>query len=78
MGYNNSIPRTLNPTQMMLLKLFNRNMTEQETEEIQALILNHLDAKMQAQLDIDIQEKGITQEDLDAVLNNSQRTKNAA
>ena len=70
-----SIQRTLNPVQLMLLKLFNRTMSDNEITEIRDVLLNHLEAKLHKQLEIDIAEKGITQEDLRAVLNNSQRTK---
>lgn len=70
-----SKPKTLNNTQLMLLKLFSRNMSEQETEEIRDLLLNYLNQKLQIQLEKDIAEKGITQDDLDKVLNESQRTR---
>lgn len=74
MSHTSPLPRTLNPTQLMLLKLFNREMSEDETTEIQALIFNYLDEKLQAQVEKDVIKKGITQADLDAVLNQSQRT----
>jgi hypothetical protein len=67
--------RSLNATQLMLLKLFNRDMKEQEMNEIRDLLLNYLDTKLQIQLDKDIASKGISQADLDNVLNESQRTK---
>lgn len=63
----------LNPVQLMLLKMFNRDMSEQEIHEIQSLLLHYLDTKLQKQLDKDIAHKGITQADLDAILNESQR-----
>ena len=66
--------RTLNAIQLMLLKLFNRDMPDQEIKEIRDLLLNYLDAKLQKQVAIDIARKGITQTDLDTVLNESQRT----
>ena len=71
----NPVHRTLNPVQLMLLKLFNREMPEQEIDEIRVLLLNYLEAKLHRQLEIDMTVKGITQNDLDAVLNKSQRTK---
>ena len=71
----NPIHRTLNPVQLMLLKLFSRDMSEQEIEEIRDLLLDYLEVKLHSQLEIDITAKGITQNDLDAVLNKSQRTK---
>ncbi len=71
---SNKNHRTLNATQLMLLKLFNREMTEQETAEINKLIMNYLDSKLQIQVAIDMEKKGTTQADLDSILNNSQRT----
>jgi hypothetical protein len=65
-------PRSLNATQLMLLKLFSRDMNEQETKEIRDLLLNNLDAKLQNQVDKDMKIKKITQKSLDAVLKNSQ------
>ena len=67
--------RTLNAIQLMLLKLFNRDMPEQEIKEIRDLLLNYLDAKLQKQVAIDTATKNITQAELDALLENSQRTK---
>jgi hypothetical protein len=68
-------PRNLNAVQLMLLKLFNRDMTTEETKEIEHLLLNYLDDKLQKQLDIDMAAKNITQKDLDKQLNKSNRTK---
>lgn len=70
-----SAQHTLNPVQLMLLKLFNRTMSDSEITEIRDVLLNHLEAKLHKQLEIDMANKNITQEDLRAVLNNSQRTK---
>ena len=70
----NTIHRTLNSIQLTLLKLFSRDMSEQETLEIRNLLINYLDAKLQRQVAVDIEKKGITQVDLDNILNNSQRT----
>jgi hypothetical protein len=69
-------PRNLNAVQLILLKLFNRDMTTEETKEIEHLLLNYLDDKLQKQLDIDMAAKNITQKDLDKQLNKSNRTKN--
>ncbi|MCU0325416.1 MAG: hypothetical protein MUF45_09220 [Spirosomaceae bacterium] len=64
----------LNETQLMLLRLFSRKMDETETNEIRDLLINHLNQKLQRELDIVISEKGYTQKDFDEILNNSQRT----
>lgn len=74
MGYPNTASRTLNPIQLMLLKLFNRDMSEQEINDIKTLIINYLDEKLQEQVEKDIQLKGITQADLDAILSDTNRT----
>lgn len=72
---SNPVQRMLNPVQLMLLKLFNRTMSDNEITEIRDVLLNHLEAKLHKQLEIDMVNKNITQADLRAVLNNSQRTK---
>lgn len=69
-------PKSLNEIQLMLLKLFSRNMSDQEISEIRDLLLDYLDRKLQNQVEKDILKKGISQTDLDEVLNQSQRTKN--
>lgn len=71
----NSTHRTLNPVQLMLLKLFNRDMSVQEVEEVRSILMDYLDKKLQQQLDIDIARKNLTQNDFDIILNTKQRTK---
>ena len=61
--------RSLNAIQLMLLKLFNRDIPEQEIKEIRDLLLNYLDMKLQKQVAIDMATKNITQADLDKLLN---------
>ncbi len=75
LGESRTASRTLNPVQLMLLKLFNRDMSDQEVDEIRDLLLNYLEGKLHRQLEIDIAAKNITQGDLDAILNKSQRSK---
>lgn len=65
----NTQPRALNSVQLMLLRLFNRNLSEQQTADIQTLLLSYLNEQLQIQLDRDIAQKGITQADLNAQLN---------
>lgn len=64
----------LNEVQLTLLRLFNRPMSEQETEEIKMLLVKHLRQKLDVQVEADIQQKGITRQDFKRVLNKSQRT----
>ena len=47
-------PKSLNETQLMLLKLFSRNMSDQEISEIRDLLLDYLDKKLQNQVEKDI------------------------
>ena len=61
-------PRSLNPIQLMLLKLFDRDLKEHEIDEIRDLLLNYLDEKLQKQVAIDMARKNITQKDLDNLL----------
>lgn len=70
MGINQSstTPRSLNPVQLMLLKLFDRDLSEQEIQEIRELLLNYLDVKLQKQVTKDMLRKNITQTDLDNLL----------
>lgn len=65
----------LNAVQLMLLRLFNRDLTEQQTHDIRHLLMNYLHEQLQMQVEKDMIEKGITQADLDRQLNESQRTK---
>ena len=50
-------------------------MPDDEITEIRDVLLNHLEAKLYKQLDIDMASKNITQEDLRTVLNKNQTTK---
>jgi hypothetical protein len=68
-----NVPKTLNSTQLMLLKLFSRDMSEKETEDIRNLLLNYLDEKLQTQLEKDRIAKNITPMDLDNILNENNR-----
>jgi hypothetical protein len=67
-------PRSLNAVQLMLLRIFNRNLSEQQLADIQAMLLNYLNEQLQVQLEKDIAKKNITQADLDLQLNDYQRS----
>ena len=70
----NKNQHTHKATQRLLSKLFSRDMSEQKIAEINSLIMYYLDTKLQQQVTIDMEKKGITQTDLDNILNYSQRT----
>lgn len=67
--------KSLNDVQLMLLRLFNRDLTEQQTNDIRHILMNYLHEQLQIQVEKDMLQKGITQTDLDRKLNESQRTK---
>lgn len=76
MSDRTQIPQSqgLNEVQLMLLRLFSVPMSDNEINEIRDLLLNHLNTKLQVELDKVIEEKGYTQKDFKKVLNRSQRT----
>jgi hypothetical protein len=53
----------LNKTQMMLLRMFDRPMSDTESEELRDYINAFYKDKLDAQVQFDIQKKGITQKD---------------
>jgi hypothetical protein len=65
----------LNSTQMMLLRLFSRDIPEQRMKDIKKILLNYYTEKMHEEVEKAIQEKDIKDEDIDAILNQQQRTK---
>ncbi|MEM1119522.1 MAG: hypothetical protein AAGJ18_03695 [Bacteroidota bacterium] len=71
----NNISYPLNDVQMMLLKLFSKSNNAKDTEAIRQLLLDYYNKALQAELDMVIEEKGISRADYDKVLNEQQRTK---
>ncbi len=67
--------QALNEVQLTLLRLFNRDLTVQQTNDIRKLLMNYLHEQLQIQVEKDMKQKGVTQADLDKKLNESQRTK---
>lgn len=67
-------PRKLNDLQITLIKLFNRDMTDQESAEVRKLILDYYDSKLDRELNKVVTEKGYTQQDYDMLLNQQNRT----
>ena len=64
----------LNEIQQSLLRIFDRPMTNQETVELQTHIMQFYRQQLDSQVMRDIQEKGITDKDIDARLKRSNRT----
>ena len=59
----------LNPVQMSLLKLFNREMSEQETRDIKKLMVSYYSEKLKEEVSNVVEDKGYTQEDFERILN---------
>jgi hypothetical protein len=72
---NTAIQSPLNSTQMMLLRLFSRDVPEQRMKEIKKLLLSYYNEKLHEEIEKAIGEKCITDEDIDAILYQQQRTK---
>ena len=53
----------LNKTQMMLLRMFDKPMSENESEELRDYINTFYKSRLDAQVEFDIQKKGISQKD---------------
>lgn len=66
--------QSLNDVQLNLLKLFSRKMSETEQAEINEMLLKYYDNVLQKEVQRAINLKGYTREDIENVLNNSQRT----
>jgi hypothetical protein len=65
----------LNEVQVMLLRLFSRPVKNDDLEKIRALLISYYEVALQDELDRVIEEKNITREDFDKILNKQQRTK---
>jgi hypothetical protein len=58
----------LNPMQVSLLRLFNRPMSEDETKELQKLIVNHYSGLLEEEVTKVVSKKGYTQKNFDNML----------
>lgn len=65
----------LSNTQMMLLRLFSQPIQDERMKELKKLLLDFYTQKLNEEVDKAILEKGITDEDINAVLYRQQRTK---
>ncbi len=74
---NNSaaIQTPLNTTQMMLLRLFSRPVPEQRMKEIKKLLLQYYTQNLHDEVEKAVAEKGITDEDYEALKNKSYRNR---
>lgn len=64
----------LNEVQLMLLRMFDRGMSEKEISDIRNLLLDYYERELHEELERVIEEKKYTQKDFDKILNESQRT----
>lgn len=69
---NNQAP--LNDVQVMLLRLFSREMTAEELQTIQNLLLDYYNRELQEELEVVIRSKNISTKDFEDQLNKQQRT----
>ena len=65
----------LNDVQLMLLRLFSRQMSSHDAEAIRELLIQYYETALQKELDRVIEQKGITRTDFETILNKQQRTK---
>ena len=59
----------LNPIQESLLRLFDRNMSEEEILTLRKVLVKHYSDLLRAEVERVVEEKGYTQEDFDRMLN---------
>ena len=62
-------PTRLNSLQISLLRLFERGMSEEDTLELQRIIVAHLSQKMLAEVERVNEERGYTAADVEDMLN---------
>lgn len=59
----------LNDVQKSLLRMFNRQMTQEESEEIRDLLTKHYSEKLKSEVQEVVSEKKITNKDYDLLRN---------
>ncbi len=57
-------PRKLNEAQTSILRLFEREMTQSELDELKDILVDFLDSRLQKELDRVMHEKGISPDDI--------------
>ncbi|HFA47556.1 MAG TPA: hypothetical protein ENJ95_00905 [Bacteroidetes bacterium] len=68
-------PQPLNETQLMLLRLFSRQVNSGDMEAIRNMLLGYYEKMLHKEVENVINEKGITRDDFEKVLSKQQRTK---
>lgn len=64
-----SINHKLNPLQVSLLRLFNRNMSDDEILALKRVLVKHYSDLLRMEVEKVVTEKGYTQTDFDEMLN---------
>ncbi len=64
-----SINHKLNPLQVSLLRLFNRNMSDDEILVLKRVLVKHYSDLLRTEVEKVVSEKGYTQTDFDEMLN---------
>jgi hypothetical protein len=64
-----SINHKLNPLQVSLLRLFNRNMSDDEILALKRVLVKHYSDLLRMEVEKVVAEKGYTQTDFDEMLN---------
>ena len=62
-------PHRLNTLQISLLRLFSRNISDNEILSLKRILVNHYSAELKTEIEKVVNEKGYTQEDFDEMLN---------
>ena len=62
-------PHRLNTLQISLLRLFSRNISDNEILSLKRILVKHYSAELKTEIEKVVNEKGYTQEDFDEMLN---------
>lgn len=65
----------LNSMQMFMLKIFDRQLNSKQEQEIKQLLAEYFAKQIDEEMDEIWETRGLTQKDLDKVLNTHKRTK---
>ena len=62
-------PHRLNALQISLLRLFSRDISDNEILSLKRILVKHYSAELKTEIEKVVNEKGYTQEDFDEMLN---------